>query len=156
MGSIMCVRCRSCDYSETFLTGFGMEFDIVRFFDLEGDSEKLKEIIASQDEFEYVKALFQKEKNKLTRYGSEIYYCSGCNAFSTHFFIHLEHEGGWYEIEHKCLKCGDSLRRIYYNQIPYSNSNIVEYYVESNLNDCGCPKCQKCSLYMDQRIGCWD
>lgn len=146
MGSTNGISCRECDYSKDFKIGIGMMYSPYNLRDFESEFALLPYLIRSKKSIAYIKELLN-DKNAVIAdgYGHEIYRCPKCSEFYGRFFIHLDYDGGSFEVEYKCTKCRTSLK-----QIDYDAKEEDEYECGGKvmaLEQYPCPKCGKHSLY---------
>jgi len=154
MGSSYAISCKSCDYKNSFITGVGMMYAPHNLVDFEADNPLLPSLIRSKKAIDSIKALLT-DKNAIIsdNYGHKIYRCPKCGEFYARFFIHLDYDGGSFEVEYKCSKCKTPLNLIEYatpDDDSYENKRV-------SLEKYPCPKCGKHSLHEDgEAIILWD
>jgi uncharacterized protein with PIN domain len=111
--------------------------------DFKAENPLLPSLIRSKKMVDFIKELL-KDKNAIITdgYGHEIYRCPKCGEFYGRFFIHLDYDGGSFEVEYKCPKCKVTLERIDYKHF---NDNYGDEKRVS-LEKYPCPKCGVYSL----------
>jgi ssDNA-binding Zn-finger/Zn-ribbon topoisomerase 1 len=135
---------RECDYTKDFRIGIGMMYSPQNLIDFESDFALLLNLIRSKKAISHIKELLN-SKNALIadNYGHEIYRCPKCGEFYERFFIHLDYDGGSFEVEYKCTRCKHVLNPIDY-EIKDGNGREEK---EINLKKYPCPKCGNYKLY---------
>lgn len=146
MGNSIGISCKECDYSVIFWVGTSRYFHLDNLADFDTEITTFPELIDSENAVVYIKYLL-KEKNAViaNTYRKEIYHCSNCDEFCDRFFIHLDYEGGSFEVEYKCPRCKAPIKPVDYDII------LVNDWEERkiNLKKYPCPKCGKVRLYED-------
>ena len=144
MGSSYAISCKNCDYSRSFMIGIGMMYSPYHLMDFEADNPILPSLIRSKKSVDFIKELLT-EKNAIIahNFGHEIYRCPKCGEFYGRFFIHIDYDGGSFEVEYKCTKCKVALKQIKYD---ITEANGCEEKIIS-LQKYPCPNCGTHSLY---------
>ena len=148
MGTSYGISCRECNYKKTFMVGIGMIYSPQNLIDFESKHALLPSLIKSKKAVIYIKELLNGENAVITDYNYKVYRCPKCGEFYERFFIHLDYDGGRFEVEYKCPKCKVALKSIDYN------GKKVDRWKEKeiNLEKYPCPKCGKCSLHEDTTV----
>lgn len=144
MGSSYAISCKSCDYADSFITGIGMMYAPHNLMDFEVEKPLLPSLIRSKKTVDFIKELLR-DKNAVIadNYGHEIYRCPKCGELYGRFFIHLDYNGGSFEVEYKCPKCKTALEPIEYDISDEDGWETKTIRIEKYP----CPKCGKQCLY---------
>ena len=137
--------------------GVGMMYSPARVLDFDAEEWFLSSLIDSSRTLIRIKKLIQERGAQLKdNYGHEIYRCPSCHNLYNHFFLHLDYQGGSYEIPYKCPQCSISLEVIDYDlTLPEAEDDEEERTL--NLTNTPCPKCGKknlCEVY--PKMIMWD
>jgi predicted nucleic-acid-binding Zn-ribbon protein len=144
MGSSYAISCKNCNYTKSFITSIGMIYSPHNLIDFEADAPLMPSLIRSKKSVGFIKALLTDKGAVIAdNYGHEIYRCPKCGEFYGRFFIHLDYDGGSFEVEYKCTKCKAALEPIDYD------TSIDDGWEDKriSLEKYPCPKCGKHSLY---------
>ncbi len=149
MGNSVEICCDVCDYKKSFDLGVGMMYGPNNIIDIDSEYCILPGLIKSKKALAHIRELVEDKKAVLADdYGHEIYRCPKCRELDSRFFIHLDFEGGSYEVAYRCTKCKAKLKVIDYDIIPPEDEDEDEIKA-MNLEKCPCPKCGKFKLYED-------
>lgn len=143
MGISYGISCRECDYSECFIIGIEMFYCPSKIMDFDSEITPLQGLISSQETIDHIRSLLQEKKAVFAdNYGHEVYHCPKCGEFFGRFYIRLDYDGGFYEVEHKCPKCDVKLNLIEHD-VAEDNWGEKQRHPEKYP----CPKCGKYCLY---------
>jgi ssDNA-binding Zn-finger/Zn-ribbon topoisomerase 1 len=143
MGSSFGISCRECDYSKNFKIGIGMMYSPYHLRDFDSEFALLPYLIRSKKTLAHIKELLNEKNAEIADdYGHKIYRCPKCGEFYGRFYLRLEYDGGFFEVEYRCTKCKKALKLFDYDVIEVGGSEK-----EINLEKYPCPKCGKYSLY---------
>ncbi len=154
MGSSYNIGCKECDYNKSFHIGIGMMYSPHNLMDFESEFALIPSLIRSKKTVAQIKELLNNKGAVIANdYGHEIFRCPRCGEFYERFFIHLDYDGGSFEVEYKCSKCKTKLK-----QIDYEAAEVTGWVERKiNLQKYPCPKCGKHSLFEDDRLmELWD
>jgi len=134
------------------MIGIGMMYDPHMLEDEDSASKFLPSIIRSKKAVAQIRALLQEKAAVIAvDYGHNVYRCTKCGEFYGRFFIHLDYDGGSYEVDYKCTKCRTSL------ELVGNDAGHRMGEVAIDLQKYPCPQCGKHSLYEDtESMILWD
>jgi len=98
-----------------FNIGIGMMYSPQNLIDFESEFALLPHLIRSKKSLTCIKELLIENNGVIADgYGHKIYRCPKCGEFYERFFIHLDYDGGCFEVEYKCTNCKAVLRPLDY------------------------------------------
>jgi len=133
--------------------GIGMLCDLGSVLAVDGEGALFPGLVRSKKTVAQIRKLVEEKGAVLADgYGYSIYRCPKCSRIYGRFFIHLDLEGGTYEIDYKCSKCRVSLKRV---DIQGDSPDYGGPGPEA-INSLACPKCGKMGLSLMSVMVLWD
>lgn len=118
--------------------------------DLDCKDPLLPSLIKSKKAIDQIRHLLKEKKAKISNYGHEVYCCPKCGEFHGRFFIHLDYDGGSYEVPYRCGKCKVALKLVDYDL----DNGWGEKRVD--LAKYPCPQCGKHTFTEGGSMIMWD
>jgi len=154
MGNSYNIRCKNCGYYKEFPIGIGMMYYPERITDINSKDCLLPSLVRSTKAVSLIKYLLVEKKAVLVDgYGHWIYRCTKCGSLFGRFHLHLDYEGGSYEVQYKCPVCRTELTPLAAKPDGTFHCNEMEI----NLEEYPCPKCGNHELAEDtSNLILWD